>query len=203
MVMKVHVIKPAEDAYSSNAYLICGKNNRIGDINTLIDTGSNPKIIEIIESINTGVGKKAVSQILITHNHFDHKGSLGIVKEKWNPKILAFSKNLNPDKVLKHNDVIKAGHTWCQVIHIPEHSSDSLCFFFPEYKVLFSGDTPINIQSDQITFNQVFFERMEELNHYKISTIYPGHGNIIENASEVINRSLSLIKYPVENFKKN
>lgn len=193
--MKVHIIKPAEGVYSSNAYLICGNNNRMGDINTLIDAGSNPNIIETIEEINTGVGKRTISQILITHNHFDHTGSLSMIKKKWKPKVMAYSKNLDSDKVLKHNDVIKAGDTWCQVIHIPEHSSDSLCFYFPEYKALFSGDTPINIQSSDITFEKVYLERMEELNNFKIKTIYPGHGNVIANGSEVIKRSLGLIRY--------
>jgi len=201
--MKIHIIKPIKGVYSSNAYLLRGSNNRMGDINTLIDVGSNPNLIETIEGINTGVGKKAISQVLITHNHFDHTGSLKMVLDKWDSKLMAYSKNLAPYKLLNHNDVIKVADTWCQVIHVPEHSSDSVCFYFPEYKMLFSGDTPINIMSSNITFNQVFLERMEELNKFKISTIYPGHGNIIENASKVIKRSLSFIKYPVEQFKKS
>jgi len=191
--MKIHILQHHHDVYSSNSYLLCGENNRIGDLNTLIDAGADCSIMDEIKQINTGVGKRTVYQILLTHNHFDHTGCIAEIMKEWNSKLLAFSRQTMADKLLSHNDVIKVADTWCQVIHIPEHSSDSVCFYFPEEKTLFSGDTPLKILTPDITFKPEYLMRMEELGKMKISKIYPGHGGVIENGSEIIKRSLEIL----------
>lgn len=201
--MKVHILRHSNRIYSSNSYLLCGSNNRIPDLNTLIDAGADCTILDEIKKINTGVGKRRVYQILLTHNHFDHTRCIGNIMKEWNSKLLAFSRQTMADKLLKHNDVIKVADTWCQVIHVPEHSSDSVCFYFPEEKALFSGDTPVRLQSSDITFNEDYLLRMEELSKMNISTIYPGHGNVIENGSEVLGRSLKLLYKHVKEAGKN
>lgn len=198
--MKIHVLKTDINVYSSNSYLLCGNKNSIGDLNTLIDTGTDCSIIHQIKNINTGVGKKTVYQILLTHNHFDHTGCIKDIRKEWNPRLLAYSNNTGADKILKHNDVLKVADTWCQVIHIPEHSSDSVCFYFPDEKALFSGDTPVRIQTPDITFNEIFFERMETLSRLNITKIYPGHGNVIEDGQTVLSRSLKMLR---EHVKSN
>jgi glyoxylase-like metal-dependent hydrolase (beta-lactamase superfamily II) len=200
--VKIHILRHGNNIYSSNAYLLRGSNNRIGDLNTLIDTGTDCSIIDEIANINTGVGKKTIYQILLTHNHFDHTGCISEIKKRWNPKLLAFSKQTGADKVLKHNDVIKAADSWCQIIHIPEHSSDSVCFFFPEEEALFSGDTPVRVQTTDITFNEENLQRMEELSRMKISRIYPGHGNVIENGTAVLKKSLRMMHEHVRQTRK-
>ncbi|HKK62122.1 MAG TPA: MBL fold metallo-hydrolase [Bacteroidales bacterium] len=191
--MIVHVLKPNRNVYSSNVYLLRGSDNSIGDVNTLIDTGTDPEIIKKIEQINTGVGKKTIAQILMTHNHFDHTGCIKCLKEKWNPKLLAYSKNINPNRVLRNNEVLKVADTWCQVLHVPEHSSDSLVFYFPEEKMLFSGDTPVSVLSDDVSFNETYLKRMEEMSKFNIETIYPGHGSIIENGKSVLEKSVNTL----------
>ena len=62
--MRVYRFPKNEQIYSSNVYLIRGDFNRLSDINTLIDTGGDDSVLEKIETINTGVGKKAVEQII-------------------------------------------------------------------------------------------------------------------------------------------
>jgi glyoxylase-like metal-dependent hydrolase (beta-lactamase superfamily II) len=192
--MKIHVIAADSAIYSSNAYLLCGNHNKIEDINTLIDAGSDPTLIKRIQKINTGVGKRAVAQVLITHNHSDHTLSLHIVKEEWQTKIMAFSQSMNAERVLKHNDIIKVADTWAQVIHIPEHSSDSVCFYFPDEKALFSGDTELDIRSLNGTYDEVFCTRIKELSKLKIDKIYPGHGDVIAEGSKIIKRSLKFLE---------
>lgn len=191
--MKIHILRHGNNIYSSNAYLLCGSNNRIGDLNTLVDAGTDCAIVDEISNINTGVGKKTIYQILLTHNHFDHTGCISEIRKKWNPKLMAYSQQAGADKVLKHNDVIKAADSWCQVIHIPEHSSDSVCFYFPEEEALFAGDTPVKVQTTDISFNEAYLARMEELSRLKISKIYPGHGSVIENGSTVLKKSLRML----------
>jgi len=58
--MKVTVLKKNPKVYSANAYLVRGNWNAIADLNTLIDIGTNGFIIDEIETISTGVGKKRI-----------------------------------------------------------------------------------------------------------------------------------------------
>ncbi len=46
--------------YSCNVYLIRGGWNAIEDMNTLIDVGNDPGVIERIRATPTGVGKRPV-----------------------------------------------------------------------------------------------------------------------------------------------
>ena len=68
--MKVICLKRNSMKYTCNAYLILGSWNSLQDTNTLIDVGIDASIINEIEKINTGVGKRPVEQIIITHEHF-------------------------------------------------------------------------------------------------------------------------------------
>ncbi len=42
---------------------------------------------------------------------------------------------------LQHGDVIRAGNMEAHVLHTPGHSPGGLCFYFPDEKVVFTGDT--------------------------------------------------------------
>ena len=70
--MKVTNLTEGSKIYTSNVYLILGDFNGIDDVNTIIDSGRDSSIFNKITMINTGLGKKQVDQIIITHCHFDH-----------------------------------------------------------------------------------------------------------------------------------
>ena len=74
--MKVISLKRHPKAYSCNAYLVLGSWNRLEDMNTLVDVGIDGFVIDEIERISTGCGKKPVEQVVLTHGHFDHAGGL-------------------------------------------------------------------------------------------------------------------------------
>ena len=57
--MKIISLKKSDTVYSCNSYLILGDWNRIEDINTVIDPGTDGFILDEIEHLSTGVGKTA------------------------------------------------------------------------------------------------------------------------------------------------
>lgn len=140
-------------ALQENCYIVT-----INDSSMIIDPGDEAD--RIIEACSN----KKVVEILVTHHHFDHVGALETLEKTFN---------------IKHNT--KSDLFDYEIIKTPGHSNDSICFYFEEYKTLFSGDfiflgtigrTDLPTGSD--------YDMQESLE--KISTypddikVFPGHG---------------------------
>ena len=115
--------------YTSNAWLLfCGKN--MSGCPTLIDTGCDPKIINTLHKIQESSGEIPVIQVIITHDHADHSYMLPAIKEEFSPAAYAWSHNtVGIDRSLIDREVISAGSHMLEIIHIPGHSSDSVCIY--------------------------------------------------------------------------
>jgi len=193
--MKVLLLNRDDMVYSSNAYLVLGTWNRLDDINTLIDAGSDTSILTAMEKAPTGVGKKRIEQVVLTHNHFDHTGNLARIVELYKPKVYAFSDGRYVDEVLHDGQVLHIGDRSFQVIHSPGHSSDSICLYCEEDQVLFSGDTSLRIMSVGGTYSQEFVETLELLNGLKIGQLFPGHENPVKKGvREMIETTLKNVR---------
>lgn len=189
--MKVINLTQNSKYYTCNAYLILGDMNAISDVNTLIDAGSDIDIIKEIPTISTGVGKKMIENIIITHFHSDHTKALKSLKETFDAKVYAYSPFEGVDFTVKDGQMIKIGDSYFEVIHTPGHSNDSICFYSKAEGVLFSGDTPIKIISSNGTYEEDFVKAIKKISKLNIETIYPGHGPpITENCNSTINISL-------------
>ena len=105
-----------------------------------------------------------VKEILVTHHHFDHIGALSSLEKYYH---------------LKHNEFKNTfGY---EVIKTPGHSNDSLSFYFPHEKILFSGDFLFNGTIGRTDFKES--NPLEMINSLKLIssypddiTVYPGHG---------------------------
>ncbi len=182
--------------YSCNVYYILGDWNKIDDLNTLIDVGTDDYIIPYLEEVPTGIGQKKVSQVIITHEHFDHKGGLAFVKKKFNPKVFAYNKNNFVDVIVQDGMEICIGDRKAILIHTPGHSNDSISIFVPDEGVLFSGDLPFGMVSRSDTYTLTYLNTIRKLSQLEIKDIYPGHGNpIIGTGSEIIKRTLEIVEH--------
>lgn len=195
---KLKIINLTEDngIYTSNVYMILGSHNALSDVNTLVDVGRDPNIIKKINSMSTGVGKRKIDQVILTHNHYDHAGLLPLIKEIYNPKVLAFSLSLKGiDACLKNGEILKMGDELFEVIHTPGHSHDSISLYNNHEGVLFVGDTPVIINSINDTFDEDFLNVLIQLSRKNINSIYFGHQDPIKtNAKKLIYNSLELLK---------
>ncbi len=188
--MNVTLFKKDPNTYTCNVYLIRGDWNAISDVNTLVDVGTNGFIIDELNTISTGVGKRRVEQIILTHEHFDHTGGLKHIIELYNPKVYAFSKIKGVDYLLKDGMQLKIGDSYAEVLHTPGHSHDSACFYFPKEKVLFSGDTAINIKSPGGSYTQEYVQVIEKLIDRNIEIVYSGHDDpLIGNVKTVLSNT--------------
>lgn len=194
--MKIYNLTEHSKVYTSNVYLVTGTWNSMKDVNALVDVGRDLSILEMIFTIPTGVGKKQVEKVVLTHNHFDHTSMLGNVKKVFGPRIYAYSQSLEGvDRILKDGETIMLGDRYFEVIHTPGHSSDSICLFCPEEGVLFSGDTPVIIRSTDGKYEEDFIRAIEKLCRRDVKAIYFGHGKpLFDGCSTALRRSLDNIR---------
>lgn len=175
--MKVINLTKDSLIYTSNVYLLLGDHNTLDDVNTLIDVGRDPSIIEKIKAAPTGVGKKQVDQVILTHSHYDHTSMLDEVRRVFNPRVLAFSASLEGvDHRLVGGERLRAADTRIEVIHTPAHTEDSICLFDEPSGGLFVGDSPVVINSPDQNYDHRFVLALEKICRRNVRTIYPGHG---------------------------
>ncbi len=194
--MKVLNLTKHTQVYTSNVYFVLGSWNALPDINTLIDVGRDPLVIDAIKHTSTGLGKKRVEQVILTHSHYDHAGLLPMLKSMFKPVVYAFSKYLDGvDELVRDGNELQFGDRTFEVIHTPGHSTDSICLYCEEERVLFAGDTPLIIRRPGDTYQREFVQALEKICRRDIGTIYFGHGQpIVHNCHSLLLSSLSNVR---------
>jgi glyoxylase-like metal-dependent hydrolase (beta-lactamase superfamily II) len=175
--MKITNLTEDSKIYTSNVYLVLGTWNTLDDINTLIDTGSDESIVKKIQFHNTGLGKRKIDQVIITHSHSDHTALLPLIKETFHPKVYAFNSHLKGvDQVLKDGDFIRIGEQRFEVFHITSHSYDSICLYGETEGILFAGDTTFPIEFENERLKEENRNVLLRLKQKVVKTVYYGHG---------------------------
>lgn len=169
--MKIECIKVGY--LRCNCYLVSK-----GDCCLLIDPGDD------LELILKFIDKKNVVGILVTHSHFDHVASVSdLVLEYGYP---VYDLNNLCEGV---NNISEFSF---EVIKTFGHTMDSICFYFRDEKVMFTGDFLFNgtigrcdlVESDY----GVMLESIEKIKGYDDDiVIYPGHGKKTVLGDEKVN----------------
>jgi glyoxylase-like metal-dependent hydrolase (beta-lactamase superfamily II) len=146
-----------------HVYLVTGEETAC-----LIDTGVYPSFNSVVEFI-AGTGKKPgdIGEILLTHSHVDHMGSLKGLKEYLEcpaassefssgwiedideqfrqrpvPNFYDFAQgSVKVERKLKDQDCIRLGGSTLIAYEVPGHEKGHLAFFHQEDGVLFTGDS--------------------------------------------------------------
>lgn len=177
--MKIINLTHDSDTYTSNAYFLLGDWKAIDDVNALVDVGRDPLIIDKIKKLDAGAGKHKIEKVILTHNHYDHVDLLPIIKDNFAPDVYAFHSFDGVGHVLKNGQTLKLADRRFEVIHIPGHTTDSICLYCEQDKVLFSGDTTLIITTTNGSYQEDFVRAFERIARRNITVIYPGHGEPI------------------------
>lgn len=198
------------DDLVSNTYVLADEDSQC----VIVDPGKgNDRLIEFIEKHEL----KPVA-ILLTHGHIDHIRGVNRLMDKYHidayihyldeemlkdPYLnlsiqmeapLTINRNI---KTINDNEELNLFKEKIIVIHTPFHTKGSVCYYLPEKKVLFTGDTLFrqSIGRDDLPNNERH-KRTESLNKIKKLpkdvTIYPGHGPNTTLESELVTYSYYL-----------
>lgn len=151
-----------------------------------------------------------IDKILITHSHWDHIADLHELTQKTAASVYVHSFDapnvenpgsdgipllfpilgLKPDHLLQEADEIMIGNHRCIVIHSPGHSPGSVCYYLPDKKCLFTGDTLFEGSIGNIHLPtsepQKMWESLRRISQLSNDTrIIPGHGRDTTLGNEV------------------
>lgn len=140
-----------------------------------------------------------ITQILNTHDHWDHIGGNKEVVDATSAKIIAHenAKDLIPNinRGVKHGEVIKVGRSIeLECLDTPGHTLSHICLLsHTEDPALFSGDTLFNAGAgnchnggDPQELYKTFSDQLEKLSPN--TQIYPGHDYLINNLEFTLDR---------------
>lgn len=143
--------------------------------------------------------------LLNTHLHFDHSIGNNFVVHKYSLEPLAHEADAffplhqreqlesfgfqnivdEPAYPVTHfitdNQVLPLGNTSLKVIHTPGHSPGSVCFYFEEENILFSGDTLFRMSVGRTDFERGSLNELTESLKRLVTLpdktkVMPGHG---------------------------
>lgn len=88
---------------------------------------------------------KPLSHILFTHDHWDHRANLPLLRERWPDVKVMAHRNSSIEGVSEYlagGETLTWGSITIQTIATPGHSRqrDELCYYLPDYRFLFCGD---------------------------------------------------------------
>lgn len=186
---------------NSNTYLITGKRN------ILIDPGHFHLFSHVrgeLERLSLSLSD--IDLIILTHGHLDHTEAVKAFKDT--PSLFAIHRDeweiikrgpsyhmglFGPSEMIPHillqEGELIVGDKRLQIIHTPGHSPGSICIYWPEKKVLFSGDcifeqgigrTDLLGGDGEKLKNSI--KRLSEIGAWYVM---PGHGDMIIGREEV------------------
>ncbi len=187
----------------TNTYIVCNG----GEAMVIDPGGEAEKINKTLEELNV-----KVKYILLTHCHVDHVYATLDVKEKNNGKVLISQidgdglKNpimnlapflgvkmpeIEPDIIVKENDIFKLGDLEFKILATPGHTKGSISVYCEKEGVVFSGDTLFKNAYGRIDLPSGSFDAIAKSIVYKLHTlpketiVYPGHGDTTKIEDEL------------------
>ena len=179
----------------TNTYILGDKFNGF----LVVDPG--PESQEHIELIRK-VTSDEVKWVLCTHTHVDHSPGARLLSHYTGARVFGRisdylerqDQTFSPHEQPADGEAIHFGDVSIDVIHTPGHASNHLCFLFAEARMLFTGDHIM--QGSTVVINPPdgdmldYFSSLNKLYDYQFDWIAPGHGFLMDNPHEAIDRLL-------------
>lgn len=168
----------------------------------IIDTGAGlPAYRELLQGYMKEQQAPPLKRILLTHVHGDHIGGtadvrrlypdLPVHKHPWPGKDEAYDIALEP---VNDGDIISGDGYTLKAIHTPGHARDHICYYLEEEQALFTGDVILGVGTTVIPRDGGdlgdYLDTLRRLQRLKLKRIYPGHGPVIEKATEKVTEYL-------------
>ncbi len=132
-MISITLLPILQDNYT---YIVKADNGQIA----VVDPGEAKPIIEYLQTRNL-----KLDFILNTHHHGDHIAGNGQLIDRYNAKLIGPAAEQHRidgmNIALKEGESFAFGEEKLYVIETPGHTSGHICFYAPNSKALFAGDT--------------------------------------------------------------
>ena len=203
-------------ANNASPMTFTGTRSYILGTDNLIVIDPGPENNQHFKSIMDYVGKRKVTDIIITHSHVDHSPLSRRLKNETGASIIGFGsadeartsfmKKLSSsldlggeegidqglildEKVIDKQILNKNDYT-IEVIHTPGHLSNHICLSIKEKKALFSGDHVMGWATTLISPPDgdlgSFMKSLEKLSKRDEQVYYPGHGKPVKDPKQMV-----------------
>ncbi len=188
-------------ANNCNTYILKGEKN------ILIDPGHFHLFSHVLDGLKSiSMSLDDIDLIFITHGHPDH---MEAVRRFTNPDTLVafssieldFIKKVAPHygealgisefepQILLKEGSLTVGDNDFQVLHTPGHSPGSMCLYWPEKKVLFTGDVIFNGGIGRTDLpggsGEALKKSIKRLAELDVDYVLSGHGDIVYGRDHV------------------
>jgi hydroxyacylglutathione hydrolase len=150
--------------------------------------------------------------VLITHGHPDHLEGVEIFRDtrtavamygaeldfisKITPHYGPALSQLKPQVLLQEGN-LTVGNLTLQIVHTPGHSPGGICIYWPERKVLFTGDLVFSGGIGRIDLpggsGKDLKESIRKISMLEVDYLLPGHGEIL-SGQDLISENLRAIE---------
>ncbi|MER6003975.1 MBL fold metallo-hydrolase [Nonomuraea angiospora] len=156
-----------------------------GDEVVVIDPG--PEDESHLRRVRDHLGERRVTEILLTHGHFDHSGGARRFAEMVGAPVRALDpRHRLGEEGLDDGDVVGVAGLEIHVYGTPGHSFDSLCFWLPEDRAMLTGDTVLGRGTTIIARDGGLADYLRSLDRLRAAAeglearaLLPGHGPVL------------------------
>lgn len=150
-----------------------------------------------LDRINHVVDGRTVEAVCLTHAHADHSAAAAVAANRWGP-LRASAETLERLKLrgvplVDEETIALPKEFTLRILTSPGHSEDHLSYFLEPPRDLFTGDLVLGEGSSMIAAPdgsvRAYLQSLVKLAALQPSRLIPGHGPVVDAASERLERS--------------
>jgi len=135
-----------------------------------------------------------VQAILLTHHHPDHAPGAALLARQTGALVLSLHPGVGEDAI-DDGDSIQAGDVVLRAVATPGHAPDHVAFHDPAGSGLFTGDAVLGRGTSVVDPPEgdliEYLRSLETMIALAPSTLYPGHGPVVEDGVAKLNEYLA------------
>lgn len=170
--------------YGTNSYIVSAGGEAV-----IVDPG--PLIDSHLDAIRARVADLVVTGVLVTHHHLDHSPAANPLAAEYGVPSFGYGDygGFQAISAVADGDGVHVGTEVIEVLHTPGHTADSMCFAVSDG--VFTGDTIKAGTTVVVEDMAAYMATLDRLAALAPSRIYPGHGELIEDAPGVIDEYIT------------
>jgi glyoxylase-like metal-dependent hydrolase (beta-lactamase superfamily II) len=162
---------------------------------TIVDPGpADRNHLEAILAAAPGT----IRWVVVTHTHGDHSPLVAELAQRTGARIIGSppprdgrqDETFVPQQIPGDGERLRLGDCELVAIHTPGHASNCVCYLVEGERLLITGDhvlegvTPVILPPDGDM--SAYLQSIEKLFRYDFDRIAPGHGEVMDNAKQVL-----------------